>query len=77
MGDVKRGFYGAGASAEKRIKQEPRMFEKYLSPIRSHGHVIFDITFPSSTVCDRSPFREKSGCMNAPDVTMHSFLDSS
>lgn len=52
------------------------MFEKYPSLIRSRERIIFVITFPSSTVSDRSPFRAKSGCLNVPDVTMHSFLDS-
>lgn len=73
----KKGFHGAGASAKKRMKQGPRVFEKYPSLIRPRECVIFDITFPLSTVSYRSPFCAKSGCTNVPDVTMHFFLDSS
>lgn len=66
MGDEKKGFHGAGASAEKRMKQGLRVFEKYLSLIRLRERVIFDITFSLSTVSDRSSFRAKSDCMNVP-----------
>lgn len=70
----KKGLHSIGA-AEKRTRWGSRMFEKYLSFIRLHERVIFDITSPRlSIVSDRLTFCVKSGCINVSGVTIHSFL---